>query len=160
MIADFYPPGFAGLVVAGGLIPKLRALTRDAALLALARHAAALMDQSATVIHELLRTREALGPTGFGGGAAIPHARLPGLRSSAVVVARLAEPIDWGATDGDLVDVVVLLLSPQRAGADHLKALARISRTLRDPATLPLLRNAPDTDAMLLALASETAVAA
>ncbi|WP_197042146.1 PTS sugar transporter subunit IIA, partial [Sandarakinorhabdus oryzae] len=82
-------PGFAGLVVAGGLIPELPVLAKDAALLALARHAAPLVDQSALLIQERLRTREALGPTGFGGGAAIPHARLPGLARCAALVARL-----------------------------------------------------------------------
>ena len=153
-------PGFAGLVVAGGLIPELPALAKDAALLALARHAAALEGQSALLIYERLRTREALGATGFGGGAAIPHARLPGLSACSAVVARLPEPIDWGAVDGQPVDVVVLLLSPEGAGADHLKALARISRTLRDPATLPALRAAADADAMLAALAGELAVPA
>lgn len=153
-------PGFAGLVMAGGLIPELPVLAKDAALLALARHAALLVGQSAMLIHERLRTREALGPTGFGGGAAIPHARLPGLASCAAVVARLPRPIEWGAFDGEPVDVLVLLLSPEGAGADHLKALARISRSLRDPLSLPALRAAREADDMLAALASEHSVAA
>jgi nitrogen PTS system EIIA component len=152
--------GFAGLVAADGLIPELPVLAKDAALLALARHAAPLVGQSALLIHERLRTREALGPTGFGGGAAIPHARLHGLASCAALVARLPQPIDWGAIDGEPVDVLVLLLSPEGAGADHLKALARISRSLRDPATLPALRAAHTANAMLAAIASETRVAA
>ena len=153
-------PGFAGLVVAGGLIPDMPALAKDAALLALSRHAAALVGQSAVLIHERLRTREALGPTGFGGGAAIPHARLSGLSSCVALVARLPQPIDWGAVDGEPVDILVLLLSPEGAGADHLKALARISRSLRDPGVLPALRVARDADDMLAVLASETLVAA
>lgn len=153
-------PGFAGLVVSGGLIPALPVLAKDAALLALARHAAPLVNQSALLIQERLRTREALGPTGFGGGAAIPHARLPGLARCSALVARLPQPIDWGAIDGEPVDVLVLLLSPEAAGADHLKALARISRSLRDPATLPALRGASDAGEMLAVLASEHSVAA
>jgi PTS system nitrogen regulatory IIA component len=142
------------------MIPELPVLAKDAALLALARHAAALAGQSALLIHERLRTREALGPTGFGGGAAIPHARLPGLPACMALVARLPEPIDWGAIDGQPVDIVVLLLSPEGAGADHLKALARISRSLRDAATVPALRAATDADAMRAVLAGDIAVAA
>lgn len=160
MPATSLGPGFAGLVMDGGVIPALPALAKDAALLALARHAADRLGQSALAIHERLRTREALGSTGFGGGAAIPHARLPGLPACAALVARLPEPIDWGAVDGEPVDVLVLLLSPEDAGADHLKALARISRCLRDPATLPALRAARDAGAMLAALASDTSIPA
>lgn len=152
--------GFTGLLVPDGVIPELPALSKDAALLALSRHAAALMGQSAMVIQEALRTREALGPTGFGGGAAIPHARLAGLLACAALVARLPQPIDWGAVDGEPVDMLVLLLSPEGAGADHLKALARISRSLRDPATLPALRSARNADEMSAVLASEIPVAA
>ena len=153
-------PGFAGLLAADRVIPVLPAFAKDAALLALARHAADVLGHPALLIHERLRTREALGATGFGGGAAIPHARLPGLTACVAIVARLPQPIDWGAVDGELVDALVLLLSPESAGAEHLKALARISRTLRDPATLPALRAAHDADAMLAVLGGDIAVAA
>ena len=152
--------GFADLVVAGGLIIDLPAPSKDDALLALSRHAATLVGQPALLIQERLRTREALGPTGFGRGAAIPHARLPGLAGCRALVARLRQPIDWEAIDGQPVDMLVLLLSPEDAGADHLKALARISRSLRDPATLPALRAARHADDMLAALSSDTRVAA
>ena len=152
--------GFAGLLAAGGVIPVLPAITKDGALLALARHAADVLGQPAILIRERLRTRELLGATGFGGGAAIPHARLPGLTACAAIVARLPQPIDWGAADGEQVDVLVLLLSPEAAGADHLKALARISRTLRDPATMPALRAAHDIRGMLAVLGGDTAIAA
>lgn len=153
-------PGFAGLVPAGGVIPELPVLAKDAALLALAHRAAALVGHSALLIHERLCTREALGPTGFGGGVAIPHARLAGLPGCVALVARLPQPIDWKAMDGQPVDMLVLLLSPEGAGVDHLKALARISRSLRDPATLPALRSAADADALLAALDGRTAAAA
>lgn len=152
--------GFAGLVSADGVIPALPVLAKDAAMLALARHAAALVGQSAMLILDRLRIREALGPTGFGGGVAIPHVRLADLPACLVVVAKLPEPIDWGAVDGQPVDILVLLLSPEGAGADHLKALARVSRALRDPETLPALRAADDADAMLAVLAGQTSVAA
>ena len=160
MPATSQSPGFAGLVVEGGVIPSLSALSKDAALLALARVAGDATGLSALQIHERLCTREALGPTGFGGGAAIPHARLSGLSACVALLARLPQPIDWGAVDGEPVDIIVLLLSPEGAGADHLKALARISRTLRDPATLPALRAADDALSMMAVLAGEAAIAA
>jgi PTS system nitrogen regulatory IIA component len=87
---------------------------------------------------------------------AIPHTRLPNLASCAVIVARLPQPIDWQAADGEPVDILVLLLSPDDNGADHLKALARISRTLRDPATVPALRVADTMDDMRAVLMPET----
>lgn len=152
--------GFAGLVSADGVIPALPVLAKDAALLALARHTADLVGQSAMLILERLRMREALGPTGFGGGVAIPHVRLASLPACLAVVAKLPEPIDWGSVDGQPVDILVLLLSPEGAGADHLKALARVSRALRDPETLPALRAAQDADTMLAVLAGQTSVSA
>ncbi|MEN9932424.1 MAG: Nitrogen regulatory protein [Pseudomonadota bacterium] len=153
-------PGFAALVGADGLIPDLPAFSKEAALMVLARRASDLVGQPVMQIHERLRTREALGATGFGGGAAIPHARLPGLKTCFAMVARLPQAIDWGAVDGDAVDVLVLLLSPEDSGADHLKALARISRTLRDPATMPALRAAADADAMRVAIGGDVSVSA
>ncbi|MEY2883598.1 MAG: IIA-like nitrogen-regulatory protein PtsN, partial [Pseudomonadota bacterium] len=109
-----------------------------------------------SLILERVRERETLGSTGFGGGAAIPHARIPGLDQVVVVLARLVVPVDYGALDGDPVDIAVLLLSPEGAGADHLKALARISRALRDPAVLDAIRAAGDADALLQAVGSRT----
>jgi nitrogen PTS system EIIA component len=144
---------FADLLLADGTIPLLAAFGKDAALRALAREAGVRLGMPWLLIHERLRTREALGPTGFGGGVAIPHARLAGLKACVALVAKVPEAIDWQANDGEAVDTLVLLLSPEDAGADHLKALARISRSLRDPATLPALRAAQSSDAMLEALA-------
>jgi PTS system nitrogen regulatory IIA component len=152
--------GFDGLLLPGGVIPALPAFSKDAALKALAREAGERLGLSWLAIFERLHTREALGATGFGGGAAIPHARLPGLERCTVIVARLPQPIDWQALDGQQVDVLVLLLSPEESGADHLKALARISRTLRDPATLPALRAADGEAAMRAALLPEAVPAA
>jgi PTS system nitrogen regulatory IIA component len=149
--------GFADLLLDDGAIPVLPAFAKDAALQALAREAGARLDIPWLLIHERLRTREALGATGFGGGVAIPHARLPGLAACVAMVARLPQPIDWQANDGEPVDMLVLLLSPEAAGADHLKALARISRTLRDPVSLPALRAADTGEAMRAALARTTA---
>ncbi|KAB7648008.1 transcriptional regulator [Polymorphobacter fuscus] len=130
------------------------AVTDKAALLAaMAERAAAAAGLSADTILEHVLLREALGSTGFGGGAAIPHARIEALSGIIVVVASLAAPLDFAALDGEPVDIAVLMLSPQAAGADHLKALARISRTLRDPARLDAMRAAGSATALRRALA-------
>src|SRR5439155_22022122 len=89
-----------------------------------------------------LNQREQLGSTGFGQGVAIPHAKIDGLESVYGLFARLGEPVDYKAIDGASVDLVFLLLSPLDAGAEHLKALAAISRITRDAATLERLRGA------------------
>ena len=95
-----------------------------------------------------LNERERIGSTGFGGGIAIPHGRLEGLPSLFGFFARLPSPIDFQAVDNLPVDLVFLLLSPPDAGADHLKALARVSRVLRDRQTLAKLRGARSRDAI------------
>jgi PTS system nitrogen regulatory IIA component len=95
-----------------------------------------------------LSEREQLGSTGFGQGVAIPHAKIDGLDRIYGLFARLGEPIDYKAIDGRPVDLVFLLLSPADAGAEHLKALAAISRVTRDAATLERLRGARSRDAL------------
>lgn len=106
---------------------------------------------------EALAEREKLGSTGFGGGVAIPHARMPGIGAIRGVVATLAKPIDVGAVDDLPVDLVVALFSPVDAGADHLKALARVSRALRDAQFVAKLRGAGSTDAMYVLLSRDEA---
>ena len=119
---------------------------------ALFAHLAALgatasgLDQAA--VSEGLWLRERLGPTGFGGGSAIPHARLESLADFHMGVLTLAEPIVYDAVDGAPVDLVVLLLSPTDGGARHLKLLAQISRLLRSAATVQKLRGARTADAL------------
>ncbi len=95
-----------------------------------------------------LTEREQLGSTGFGQGVAIPHAKIEGLDRIYGLFARLGEPIDYKAIDGRSVDLVFLLLSPAGSGAEHLKALAAISRVTRDAATLERLRGARSRDAL------------
>jgi nitrogen PTS system EIIA component len=102
-----------------------------------------------------LNAREKLGSTGFGGGAAIPHGKLEGLDKVIGHFARLSTPIDFGAVDGMPVDLVFLLLSPPDAGAEHLKALAMVSRVFRDRALLAKLRGARSRDALYALLAGE-----
>ena len=99
-----------------------------------------------------LNEREQLGSTGFGQGVAIPHAKIDGLEKVYGLFVRLGDPVDYKAIDGRPVDLVFLLLSPPDAGAEHLKALAAISRVTRDVATLERLRGARSRDALVAVL--------
>ena len=104
------------------------------------------------VILACLAERERLGSTGFGQGVAIPHCKLEGLTKLYGLFARLAEPVDYKAVDGGKVDIIFLLLSPPNAGAEHLKALAAISRITRHEATLEKMRGARSRDALAAVL--------
>ena len=106
---------------------------------------------------ERLAAREKLGSTGFGGGVAIPHARLPDLSGVTGVFVRLAQPIEFDAVDDLPVDLVFMLLSPVDAGAEHLKALARVSRRLRDRTFLAKLRGAGSRDALYALFTADAA---
>jgi nitrogen PTS system EIIA component len=99
-----------------------------------------------------LNEREQLGSTGFGQGVAIPHGKVEGLKRIYCLFARLSEPLDYKAIDGRPVDLVFLLLSPPDAGAEHLKALAAISRVIRHAATLEKMRGARSRDALAAVL--------
>jgi PTS system nitrogen regulatory IIA component len=99
-----------------------------------------------------LNERERLGSTGFGGGVAIPHGRIGGLPQVFGYFARLTAPIDFQSVDNLRVDLVFLLLSPPDAGVDHLKALASVSRAMRDRATVAKLRGARTKDAIFALL--------
>ena len=105
-----------------------------------------------------LNERERLGSTGFGSGIAIPHGKLEGIPNVLGYFARLTAPIDFQAVDGLPVDLVFLLLSPTDAGADHLKALAGVSRLLRDRQMAAKLRGARSKDAMFALLAGVEAL--
>lgn len=103
-------------------------------------------------IVDSLSERERLGPTGFGGGVAIPHGKVAGLQTVYAMMVRLAEPVDYKAVDGRLVDLVFVLLSPPEAGAEHLKALAAISRVVRSSDIVDKLRGARSRDALVAVL--------
>lgn len=103
---------------------------------------------------EALLERESLGPTGVGHGVALPHARLPGLDSVAGTFVLLEKPIDFGAVDRQPVDIAFALFAPEEAGVEHLKALALISRTLRDSTLCSKLRANSDA-ATLYAILTE-----
>ena len=116
--------------------------------LALAAVAATAWDLDAKLVAERLAAREKLGTTGFGGGIAVPHAKVEGLNQVRGVFARLTRPIDFAAVDDLPVDLVFVLLSPPDAGAEHLRALARVSRRLRDRLLADKLRGAGSPDAL------------
>ena len=118
----------------------------------LAQIAAARLNLDPSKIADAVAERERLGSTGFGGGVAIPHGKLDSLDKVYAIVARLAAPIDYKAIDGAPVDLVFLLLSPPDAGAEHLKALAAVSRLVRHGGTLEKLRGARSRDAMAAVL--------
>jgi PTS system nitrogen regulatory IIA component len=103
-------------------------------------------------ILETLLKRERLGSTGVGGGIAIPHGKLPGLNKIFGLFARLAKPIDFEALDDNPVDLVFLLLAPDSAGADHLKALAKVARLFREPGMATKLRASGDAEALYAVL--------
>ena len=130
------------------VLTGLPVATKKALFAQLAATAAAVVTVDARDAADRLAAREKLGSTGFGGGVAIPHAKMPGLDRVTGVFARLAKPIGFQAVDDLPVDLVFMLLSPVDAGADHLKALARVSRRLRDTAFLQKLRGAASRDAL------------
>src|SRR5262245_37810328 len=136
-----------------GVIAHLRAANKKQALQELARRAAEATGLHERAIFEVLLERERLGSTGVGNGIAIPHGKLPGLERLYALFARADQAIDFDAVDEQPVDLIFLLLAPQGAGADHLKALARVSRLLRDQAMCEKLRGTEHADAIYALLA-------
>ncbi|MBS1180381.1 MAG: ptsN [Proteobacteria bacterium] len=136
------------LLVIDAILPRLKAANKKQALQEMAAKAAALTGRDERDIFETLMQREKLGSTGVGHGVAIPHGKLAGLDRLIGVFALLDRPIDFDSLDGEPVNVMFLLLAPESAGADHLKALARIARVLRDTETAAKLRATDDAAAM------------
>ena len=147
----------ADLLTPASVIANLRAANKRQVLLELARRAAALTGRHERAIFEVLLERERLGTTGIGSGTAIPHGRLPDLPRLYGLFARLERPTDFEAIDDQPVDLIFLLLTPATSGADHLKALARISRLLRDKAICEKLRGTDRADALYALLTDRTA---
>src|SRR3569833_3430710 len=141
------------LIAANAVIPALKVNGKKQALAELAARAAELTGQFVCLFFEILMQREKLGSTGVGNGVAIPHGKLPKLGRLFGLFARLERGIDFEALDGQPVDLIFLLLAPEAAGADHLKALARVARLLRDPEIARKLRDSRDADALYAVLA-------
>lgn len=135
-----------------GIVPRLKAEDKKQALQELAAKAEAATGAPAHEIYAALLQRERLSSTSLGRGIAIPHIKLPGIKAITCLFARLEHPVPFESHDGEPVDLLFFLLAPEQAGGDHLKALARISRLVRDPATLEGLRNAKDVNELRLVL--------
>ncbi len=148
------------LVAPNAIVPALKVNSKKQVLQELAARAAELTGQNERTVLEILMQREKLGSTAVGNGVAIPHGKLPKLGRLFGLFARLERPVDFEALDLQAVDLVFLLLAPEAAGADHLKALARVARMLRDPEVARKLRELRDADAIYAALAMPPASSA
>jgi PTS system nitrogen regulatory IIA component len=146
------------LIAPEAVFPALKAKNKKQVLQELAEKAAGVTGIDARDIFETMLQRERLGSTGVGRGIAIPHGRMAGLKNILCVFARLEQPVEFEALDEEPVDLVFLLLAPEQAGADHLKALARISRLLREPQTLERLRSSQDRAALYATLTQPSSV--
>lgn len=144
------------LMTPDAIIPALRVTSKKQALQEIAKRAAELIRLPERTIFEVLVERERLGTTGVGHGIAIPHGKLANIDKLYALFARLETPIDFDSIDEQPVDLICVLLAPETAGADHLKALARVSRLLRDQATCDKLRGSESADA-IYALLTESA---
>lgn len=136
------------LLTPESVVPAMKATCKKQALQELSRRGASATGLDDRRIFDVLLERERLGTTGVGSGIAIPHGKLSELDRVKGVFARLEEPIDFDAVDDQPVDLLFLLLAPEDAGADHLKALARVSRLLRDRAMCEKLRGSASRDAL------------
>ena len=148
------------LVAPNAILPALKVNNKKQVLQELAARAAALTGQNEKTIFDTLMQREKLGSTAVGNGIAIPHGKLPTLTRLFGLFARLDRPVDFEALDGRTVDLIFLLLAPEGAGADHLKALARVARLLRDSTVAEKLRASHDAEALYAVLAMPPASAA
>jgi PTS system nitrogen regulatory IIA component len=146
------------LISPQAVFPSLKVKNKKQALQELANKAAALTGLDDRSIYDTLLQRERLGSTGVGQGLAIPHGRVAELPHILTVFAKLEDPIDFEALDSEPVDLIFLLLAPEHAGADHLKALARISRLLREPASIKRLRASQDRAALYSVLTEPAAI--
>jgi len=148
----------ADLLSPDAVLAHVKATTKKQVLQEMAHKAAMLTQLPERRIFETLTEREKLGSTGMGQGIAIPHGRVAGVEKMTGLFAQLDHPVDFDSMDDQPVDLVFLLLAPEGAGADHLKALARVSRLLRNQAMCEKLRAAPQA-ATLFALLTEPSAA-
>ena len=145
------------LLAPEAVLATLKAQNKKQLLQELSEHAARLTGLPERRIFETLVERERLGSTGMGQGIAVPHGRLANLPRITGFFARLETPIPYDAVDNQPVDLVFLLLAPEDAGADHLKALARVSRLFRDRAMCEKLRGTDNVDALTALLTDRAA---
>ena len=143
------------LITRDAILPSLKVATKKQALGELSERASLGCGLPAREIFDVLLQRERLGSTGIGNGIAIPHGKLAKVERMSGVFARLEKPIDFESLDGDPVDLILLLMAPESAGADHLKALARAARLLRSQAVTTKLRGTRDAGVIYSLLAEE-----
>ncbi|MEF2070355.1 PTS IIA-like nitrogen regulatory protein PtsN [Consotaella aegiceratis] len=139
---------FDDLIEQDAILPALKANSKKQVLQDLAQKAAEVTGLPERDIFETVLQREKLGSTGVGNGIAIPHGKLAGLDRIVGVFGRLSRPVDFDALDEQPVDLVFLLLAPEGAGADHLKALSKVARLLRNPDTVEKIRSSRDASAL------------
>jgi nitrogen PTS system EIIA component len=132
------------LIRQDAILPQLKASSKKQVLQELAQKAAELTALDERDIFDTVMERERLGSTGVGNGIAIPHGKLAELDKITGVFGRLARPVGFDALDDEPVDLVFLLIAPAGSGADHLKALSKIARLLRNPETVASLRASQD----------------
>lgn len=155
------PVTLSQLLGPDSVLPVLETAGKKQLLQELSRHAASVLGLEEHILFDVLWEREKLGTTGVGAGIAIPHGRVAGLSDVCGFFVRLATPIPFESVDERSVDLVFMLLAPDTAGADHLHALAAVSRALRDPVLCEQLRQAKDAKAIgKLLRAAPTAEAA
>lgn len=147
----------SNLISLDAILPSLKATSKKHALQELSERAALLSKLPPREVFDALIQRERLGSTGVGEGIAIPHAKLLKAKSIFGIFARLVRPIDFESHDGAPVDLICLLIAPESAGADHLKALARMARLLRDASVTTKLRAARDVSALYAVLNEDAA---
>lgn len=140
------------------IIPALRANSKKQVLQEMAGRASKATGVPEREIFDVILQRERLGSTGVGGGIAIPHGKLKQIKTISGVFARLETPVDFEALDDQPVDLIFLLLAPEGAGADHLKALSRIARLFRDPDLVAKLRSTESASALYACLTQEQTV--
>lgn len=138
----------ADLIVQDAVLPALKVNSKKQLLQELSAKAAQVTDLSEREIFDVILQRERLGSTGVGNGIAIPHGKLNSINNIVGVFARLDAPVDFEALDDQPVDLVFLLLAPEGSGADHLKALSRIARVLRDGDMVMKLRQTESASAI------------
>lgn len=150
----------ADLLSPDAVVAHLKAANKKQVLQEMAHRAAQLTRLPERRIFDTLLEREKLGSTGMGQGIAIPHGRVPGIQKMTGLFAQIDHPVDFDAMDDQPVDLVFLLLAPEDAGADHLKALARVSRLLRNQGVCEKLRGAPQAATLYALLTEPTAAQA
>ncbi|MCI0468172.1 MAG: PTS sugar transporter subunit IIA [Beijerinckiaceae bacterium] len=145
------------LITPEAVLPSLKVSTKKHALQELSGRAGLIAGLAPREIFDALLQRERLGSTGIGEGIALPHGKLAKAQAIFAIFARLARPIDFHSLDGVPVDLICLLIAPESAGADHLKALARMARLLGDSKVTAKLRAARDVSGIYAVLTGEPA---